>query len=246
VALSAFEARLASAFLLALLGGLHCAAMCGGFVAAMHANSPARAARTGFAIAYNAGRILSYSAAGGLIGLLGAGLYASDVLPVQIGLLVLAAAVLLGIAFSLLARPAALRRLEPLGTAVWRLVQPLARRSFPPRSAGGALLTGLAWGWIPCGMVYAALPLALVAGSAWRGAAVMFAFGLGTIPNLAALELAASGVRRAAAGARAGAWIRPAVGVALVLFATSDLAHAARIAGWDSPAVARLASFCHG
>lgn len=144
MALSAFEARLASAFLLALLGGLHCAAMCGGFVAAMHANSPARAARTGFAIAYNAGRILSYSAAGGLIGLLGAGLYASDV------------------------------------------------------------------------------------------------------PNLAALELAASGVRRAAAGARAGAWIRPAVGVALVLFATSDLAHAARIAGWDSPAVARLASFCHG
>jgi sulfite exporter TauE/SafE len=243
--LTAFEARLASAFLLALVGGLHCAGMCGGFVAAMHTAAPARAATARFAIAYNAGRIFSYATAGALIGLLGAGLFASDVLPVQIGLLLLAAAVLLGIAFSMLSRPAALRGLEPLGAGVWRLVRPLAQRSFPPRSAAAAVLTGLAWGWIPCGMVYAALPLALVAGSVAKGAAVMFAFGLGTIPNLAALEMAASRLRRAGAGRGARAWLRPAVGLAMVVFASSDLAYAASIAGWRSPAVAWLASFCH-
>ncbi len=243
--LSAFEARLASAFLLALLGGLHCAGMCGGFIAALHSGVPARAPSVRFALAYHAGRILSYSTAGAAIGLLGAGLFASDVLPVQVGLLLLAAAVLLGIAFSMLSQPAALRRLEPLGAAVWAVVRPLAQRSFPPRSAGGALLTGLAWGWIPCGMVYAALPLALVAGSVGKGAAVMFAFGLGTIPNLAALELAASRMRRAAAGARARTWMRPAAGIAMMLFAFSDLAHAALIAGWQSPAVIWLASVCH-
>lgn len=244
--MSAFEARLTSAFLLALLGGLHCAGMCGGFVAALHSTTPARAPAARFALAYHTGRILSYSTAGAAIGLLGAGLFASDVLPVQVGLLLLAAAVLVGIAFSMLSHPAALRRLEPLGAAVWAVVRPIAQRSFPPRSAGAAVLTGLAWGWIPCGMVYAALPLALVAGSVAKGAAVMFAFGLGTIPNLAALELAASRVRRAAAGARPSAWMRPAAGVALLLFAASDVAHAARIAGWTSPATAWLASVCHG
>jgi hypothetical protein len=31
----------------------------------------------------------------------------------------------------------------------------------------------------------------------------------------------------------------------LILFASSDLAHAARIAGWQSPAVGWLASVCH-
>ena len=244
--MSAFEARLASAFLLALLGGLHCAGMCGGIVATLHSTMPARAPAVRFALAYHAGRIVSYSTAGAAIGLLGAGLFASDVLPVQVGLLLRAGAVLVGIAFSMLSQPAALRRLEPLGAAIWSVVRPIAQRSFPPRSAGGAILTGLAWGWIPCGMVYAALPLALVAGSVAKGAAVMLAFGLGTIPNLAAIELAVSRVRRVAVGARARAWMRPAAGVALLLFAASDLAHAARIAGWTSPATAWLASVCHG
>ena len=253
LSLSAFEARVVSAFLLALLGGLHCAGMCGGFVAALHAGAPARttalrptarATLPRFALAYHAGRIASYSTAGAVIGLLGAGLFASRVLPVQVGLLLLAGAVLLGIAFSLLSGPAALRRLEPLGSAVWALVRPMANRSFPPRSAGGALLTGLAWGWIPCGMVYAALPLALSAGSVGRGAAVMFAFGLGTIPNLAALEVAASRVRRAwVLGLHAR--MRPAAGLVVMLFAVSDLAHAAVIAGWQSPAFTWLASVCH-
>jgi uncharacterized protein len=242
--LTAFETRLISAFLLALLGGLHCAGMCGGFVAALHTAAPARAASVRFALAYHAGRILSYSTAGALIGCVGAGLYEADVLPVQIGLLLLAAAVLLGIAYSLLSGAAVLRRLEPVGKPVWALVRPLAQRSFPPRGTGGALLTGLAWGWIPCAMVYAALPLALVAGSVGKGAAVMLAFGLGTIPNMAALELTASRMRRAAARRRP--WVRPAVGVALILFALSDLAHAAQIAGWRSPSVGWLASICHG
>jgi sulfite exporter TauE/SafE len=243
--MSGFEVRVVSAFLLALLGGLHCAGMCGGFVAALHSAAPAPGLALRFRFAYHAGRVLSYSAAGALIGLLGAGLYASEVLPVQVGLLLLGAAVLLGIALSLIVRPGALRRLEPLGTGVWALLRPLAQRSFPPRSTSGAVLTGLAWGWIPCGMVYAALPLALVAGSVAKGAAVMLAFGIGTIPSLAALELAAARARRVAT-TRAGGWMRPAVGVALLLFGLSDLAHAARIAGWQSSATVWLASVCHG
>jgi sulfite exporter TauE/SafE len=73
----------------------------------------------------------------------------------------------------------------------------------------------------------------------------MLAFGLGTVPNLAVLEMAASRLQRSASSVAARAWMRPAFGVALVLFAFSDLAHAARMAGWRSPSVAWLASVCH-
>src|ERR1700741_742362 len=143
----------------------------------------------------------------------------SDGLRIQIGLLLLGAAVLLGVAFSMLSGSALLRRLEPLGAPIWSVLRPLALRSFPPRHAGAALLTGLAWGWIPCAMVYAALPLALVAGSVGKGAAVMLAFGLGTIPNMAAFELAAGRVRRAMAGGCC--WPSPAGGGAVAVLCTS-------------------------
>jgi sulfite exporter TauE/SafE len=42
---------------------------------------------------------------------------------------------------------------------------------------------GMLWGWLPCGLV-SALASALTAGSAERGALMMLAFGLGTLPNL--------------------------------------------------------------
>jgi sulfite exporter TauE/SafE len=99
-------------------------------------------------------------------------------------------------------------------------------------------------------MVYGVLPLALVSGGAWQGGAVMLAFGLGTLPNLAAVDVAAQAVQRGAT-ARTGAmaavraWVKPLAGAVIVVFGLSGLAHAARIAGADHPALAGLASICH-
>jgi uncharacterized protein len=244
--LTAFEARAASAFALALLGGAHCAGMCGGFVVALHGVAPRQERALRFAIAYNAGRVTSYTAGGALAGLAGAGLYASRVLPLQVGLLVLGAAMLLVIAASMWSRPTLLNRFGHAGAGFWRLLQPLARGRFPPKSVGAALAIGLAWGWIPCGMVYAALPLALVSGGVLQGAAVMLAFGLGTLPNLGLMQIAAAKMRKASGKPGALAWLRPVAGVVLVLFAASDLAHAAQVAGLTSPSLAWLAAVCHG
>ena len=143
-----------------------------------------------------------------------------------------------------------MRRVEPAGAWIWRLVAPLARRVYPPRTGLQALAAGLAWGWIPCGMVYAALPLALVAGGPLQGALVMLAFGLGTLPNMLTVDVAVHGIGRAG---RTGAtrplgWIRPLAGVVIVVFGLSGLAHAARIAGVagsEHPAVAMFARICH-
>ena len=57
------------------------------------------------------------------------------------------------------------------------------------------LAAGLLWGWLPCGMVYSVLVTAMLSGSAASGAAVMLAFGLGTLPAMLALGLAGTGLR---------------------------------------------------
>jgi sulfite exporter TauE/SafE len=236
-----------AAFTLALLGGLHCAGMCGGFVGALQVNRPRNVPAARLAAGYHLGRITSYTLAGALVGLLGGQLYAADVLPMQIALLVAGSAMLLLIGASLLGRSAWLKQLEPAGLWLWRLVGPLARRVYPPRSFKQAAMAGLAWGWIPCGMVYAALPLALVAGGAVSGALVMLAFGLGTLPNLVAVDIAAH--RLAGRGTGGGGFALPALrmlaGALIIVFGLSGLAHAARVAGAQHPAVEALASLCH-
>ena len=179
-----------AAFTLSLLGGAHCAGMCGGFVSALQVQRPREVSAARLAAGYHTGRITSYALAGVLVGTIGGALYAADLLPLQMILLVAGSLMLLAIGASLFGRASWLKRLEPLGLGVWRMVGPVARRVYPPRSSGQALLAGLAWGWIPCGMVYAALPLALVAGGPWQGAVVMLAFGLGTLPNMIAVDIA--------------------------------------------------------
>lgn len=239
---------LLAAFALSLLGGVHCAAMCGGFVGALQLHRPAGLAALPFAGAYHLGRVAAYTGAGVLIGAIGGGLFAADVMPLQLALLILAGLILAGVGLSLLGSGNALRPLETLGRHAWSLLKPLAGRVLPPRSLGGAVLAGFVWGWIPCGMVYAALPLALISGSAPQGGLVMFAFGLGTLPNMFALDL---GARALQAGASRPAWrrartvLRPLAGCALLLFAASDLAHAAQLAGAHSPALALVESICH-
>lgn len=242
--------QLFAAFMLSLLGGLHCAGMCGGFVGALQMNRPRDVPAVKLAAGYHLGRITSYTLAGALAGAIGGTLYAAEVLPVQVVLLVIGSVMLVAIGGAMFGASRWLKRIEPLGAGVWRVIAPWARRVYPPRSGRQALVAGLAWGWIPCGMVYAALPLALVAGGALNGALVMLAFGLGTLPNLAAIDVVAS--RPAWAGAGGGGlmtgarvWLRPLAGAMLLVFAASGLAHAARIAGADHPAIAAVASICH-
>jgi sulfite exporter TauE/SafE len=79
---------------------------------------------------------------------------------------------------------------------VWRRIAPVARSFVPVRTPGQALALGSLWGWMPCGMAYAALALATASGSALGGAATMAAFGAGTLPVLVAVGTLASAVLR--------------------------------------------------
>ena len=81
------ELSLISAFLVGLLGGGHCIGMCGGIVSAVSMHLPNQTksqTKILFLIAYNVGRILSYTLAGALAGLVGAStFFLNHVLPIQ-------------------------------------------------------------------------------------------------------------------------------------------------------------------
>ena len=169
-------------FLVGLLGGTHCVGMCGGIVGALSLGAPAR---WSMHLAYNAGRILSYAAAGALAGALGAASLTLDgQAPVRLGLYLLANLMLVALGLYLLGVTRALAFTERAGQHLWRRIQPLTRRFLPAKTVVQAFPLGLLWGWLPCGLVYSALATALSAGSPARGALLMLAFGLGTLPNL--------------------------------------------------------------
>jgi hypothetical protein len=187
------ELSLVAAFLTGLLGGAHCVGMCGGIVTAMSFQAQHKQPFS-FHLAYSAGRIASYVAAGALAGLVGAAAFLSDTLyPLQTGLYVLAQAVLW---------------LEKAGGGLWRRVQPLLGRIMPIRNHGQALLAGMLWGWLPCGLVYSVLVSALAAGSPGKGALFLLAFGLGTLPNLLLMGWAAESLR----GLVRQPWLRKVAG----------------------------------
>jgi sulfite exporter TauE/SafE len=184
---------LAAVFLVGLLGGVHCAGMCGGIVSAISAGVPRpdrpglRAQLPALALhaAYSSGRIASYSFAGAVAGSVGGvGLLAGQALPLQTVLYVMANLMMVALGIYLAGYTRILAPIESLGRPLWARIQPLARRFLPARTPTQALGVGLLWGFLPCGMVYSMLGLALLSGSPGSGALIMLAFGLGTLPNL--------------------------------------------------------------
>lgn len=174
-------------FLIGLLGGTHCVSMCGGIVGALtvQVRVPGGRPQWPLHLAYNFGRIATYTALGGLVGTLGSvGMLYDGVLPVQLTLYVLANLMLVALGLYLTGFTKLLAPVERAGHVIWRRVQPASRRFLPARAVKQALPLGLLWGFIPCGLTYSILATALVTGSGARGAGLMLAFGLGTLPNL--------------------------------------------------------------
>lgn len=172
-------------FLIGLLGGTHCVGMCGGIVSALTVQLPGEKPPLRLHLAYNVGRITSYTLAGALMGAISSmGLLLNGFLPVQMGLYVAANLLMVALGLYLLGFTKGLSFLEKAGQGVWSRIQPLTGRFLPVRGVAQAFPLGLLWGWLPCGMVYSVLATALLTGSALRGAATLLAFGLGTLPNL--------------------------------------------------------------
>ena len=223
------DAGYLAALLIGLLGGTHCVGMCGGLVAALTVNLPGAARRTWpIHLAYNLGRISSYTLAGVVLGALGAtGFLLNRILPVQMGFYVVANVMLVLLGLYLVGFTAPLAPLERVGARLWARVRPFGSRFMPARGASAAYPLGLVWGFVPCGLVYSILATALVSGSALRGGLLMAAFGLGTLPNLMLAGLFAVRIR----AWLQRRWLRGVAGLVVIGFGMFGLGNASTLGG---------------
>lgn len=194
---------------------LHCAGMCGAISSSLflcQRGSAARGAGWSFALTH-AGRVAAYVLAGTIVGAAGAPAIGWLDREAAFRLLQWAGAVaLIWIGLSTAGVMPAFATLDrflvPIADRVVRLTGTFQGRALAPFSAG------LAWGLMPCAMVYGALFTAMLTGSPAAGSAVMLAFGLGTMPGLIATSFgvrALSGLGKRRAG-------RAVAGLSIALF----------------------------
>jgi sulfite exporter TauE/SafE len=211
----------ANGFALGLASTLHCTGMCGAISCGLllaQERGGVRNPYVAFALTH-AGRIASYAIAGSIIGAVGAPAIGWLDREAAFRLLQWAAAAALiwiGLSTAGLVPSITLldRGLAGIADRVARANASAQRCAFIP------MLSGLAWGMMPCAMVYAALFTAMLTGSSAGGMTMMGAFGLGTLPGLVA---AGFGFRRLASITRGGPG-KIAAGLAIAIFGAGTVA----------------------
>ena len=162
-----------TAFLMGLVGGPHCLAMCGaacGGVIRAAGAKPARGMWT-----FQGGRLLGYSVAGAAAGFAVqsfAWLSSQTVALRPVWTLFHVMVLLWGLVLFAQARQPAW--VESAGRSVWSRVRPLAQRR------GGLVATGALWAFLPCGLLYSALLVASLSGGPLQGALCMALFAAGS------------------------------------------------------------------
>jgi sulfite exporter TauE/SafE len=205
---------------------LHCAGMCGAISCSLllaQEQGGVRSAQSAFALT-QLGRIIAYATAGAAVGLVGAPAIAWLDRDAAFRLLQWAGAT--SLIWIGLSTAGLLPSITVLDRGFAAISGNIARAGVAsPRRELVPFASGLAWGMMPCAMVYAALFTAMLTGSGGGGAVTMLAFGIGTLPGLIA---ASFGFRRLSTIARGGS-ARVAAGFAIALFgvATVFLAHPA-------------------
>lgn len=193
------------------------------------------------ALAFNVGRIFSYGVAGALAGALGSGagtLLTSDAMPIRLALFMLANIVMLLTGLYVAGWTSGLAFLERAGKHLWRHLSPLTKKILPVESLPQAALLGALWGWIPCGLVYATLAVALASGNALNGAAAMIAFGLGTLPAMTAAGMLSAQMKTRLRNKR----LRIAAGLLVIMMALLGFHRAPALSGLT--AAASLTALC--
>ena len=170
-----------TALIMGLAGGPHCIAMCGAACAGI--GQAAGPNKTSAMWLFQAGRVVGYAALGSLAA---ASMQGLGWLTVQsaalrpVWTLFHVATFVLGAL--LLAKAEQPVWLEQMGKKIWQGARSLAAG----RGRGAPLVIGALWTFLPCGLLYSALLVAALTGSAIEGAGVMALFALGTTVSLMA------------------------------------------------------------
>ena len=180
---------LLAVFLGALVSGWHCALMCGGIAAAIERpialEAPLRPKSELFylQLIMHLGRVTTYVLLGALAAAVGVVVWQQNLIPMQRPLFALTSLILILMGVRLLK----IGKSENLLGGTWissKVASYWAKYLGRMASGPSRWFSGMLWGLVPCGLVYSVLPLAFLSGDVLTGAALMLAFGLGTLPNL--------------------------------------------------------------
>lgn len=174
---------------------------------------------------FNAGRLISYAVLGGVLGVLGGQLKISLTFT---SILVMAVSVLMFLLGLQMLGVKALRAFQ------FSLPKGLTSRLSDERKFKGRyfpLLAGAATFFLPCGFTITSQGLALLSGSFWQGALIMFFFALGTTIPLLLIGLA--GVKFFSHKKFANLFLKTA-GVLVLFFALFNLNAQFNVLGWPS------------
>ena len=224
------ETSYIAAFLVGLLGGVHCVGMCGGIVGALclglgkniekdfQQSAQQNFKKTfPFLLSYNAGRISSYTLAGILMGGISwLGSHLITLYSIQQTLEIIAAGFMLALGLYIAGWWKGLASIERWGgKVIWKRLEPLGRRFMPVTSYRQAFSLGLVWGWLPCGLVYSVIIWTISTQSPLEGGLLMLSFGLGTLPNLLLMGVFASTLNQFIQQP----WVRQVAGISIMAFA---------------------------
>jgi len=173
------------ALMTGLLGTGHCLGMCGGLVAALGLAGEGKPRGFLFHLAYNIGRISTYTLIGLIVGWLGSAIAYTDAFSTWSRIILVASdlfIIALGLGTAGLLARINLNRLE--SPAILPALSRGARRLGHSGTALVGLPLGLLMGFLPCGFLYAMAITAAQSADPWKGALMLGAFGAGTLPGL--------------------------------------------------------------
>lgn len=172
-----------SAIIFGLISSLHCIGMCGpiAMMLPVSHNNPTKKVLQ--IMVYHFGRIFSYAILGFVFGLLGRGLYLAGFqqnVSIIVGVLMILVAII----------PEKIFAKYNFSKPIYRLiskVKSLLGNQFKRKSTDAIFTIGILNGFLPCGMVYAALFGAVAMQNELYSSFYMILYGLGTIPLMSAV-----------------------------------------------------------
>jgi uncharacterized protein len=169
-----------AAFVVGLVGSLHCIGMCGPIAIALPVPDSSNLSFFTGRILYNLGRVVTYAFLGAILGIIGSKIAlagAQQVVSIVLGVVIIVAVLL----------PQKYKNYFAQHPVIQKLAHPLKSNIgalFRKGTFSAMFLIGILNGFLPCGLVYVALAGAIASGDAISGAAVMTLFGLGTVPAM--------------------------------------------------------------
>lgn len=180
-----------TAFLIGLLGNIHCLGMCSGIITllSLSISKDKKKQIIFYQLYYNLGRILGY--------------IITNVLAFSLGILIIkilgidnlkflkliSGITLTIISLHLLNTINLIKSIENLGYNIWNYLNKYSTHLFPVKNPLQAIFLGIFWSNLPCGLTYSTLIWSISSASLYKSIILMLAFGLGTLPSMISVGL---------------------------------------------------------